>query len=182
VPTFGLTLKKANNNLSHGFPMKEAIWGVPLLLTWVLAGCATFQAQPEEEKKEACCLGCSETTEGEIASLFDRWNASLQTGDPKQVVANYAERSMLLPTMSNKPRLTPAEKEAYFDHFLEQGPVGHIDMRQIEIGCGMALDAGLYTFTFSKTGEQLSGRYSFTYGWNGSEWLILSHHSSVLPK
>ncbi len=41
----------------------------------------------------------------EIASLFDRWNNSLKTGDPDKVIANYAKNSMLLPTLSNKPRL-----------------------------------------------------------------------------
>jgi hypothetical protein len=56
----------------------------------------------------------SAPTEQDIAALFDRWNQSLQTGDPQKVVANYAERSILLPTVSNKPRLTPAEKVDYF--------------------------------------------------------------------
>ena len=42
-------------------------------------------------------------------------------------------------------------------------------MRFIEIGCNTAVDAGLYTFTFAKTGEEVSGRYSFTYRWNGSD-------------
>ena len=62
-------------------------------------------------------------------SLFDRWNASLQTGDPKKVVANYASKSILLPTVSNKPRLTAEEKEDYFEHFLQGKPVGTIDSR-----------------------------------------------------
>jgi hypothetical protein len=61
---------------------------------------------------------CKATTEAEIAALFDRWDQSLQTGDPHKVVSNYAERSMLLPTVSNKSRLTPSEKEDYFHHFL----------------------------------------------------------------
>jgi len=62
---------------------------------------------------------CRPTSDKEIAALFDRWNASLQTGDPKKVVDNYATKSILLPTVSNKPRLTPGEKEDYFEHFLE---------------------------------------------------------------
>jgi len=118
----------------------------------------------------------------EIASLFDRWNQSLLTGEPKKVVANYAERSILLPTVSNKPRLTPAEKEDYFNHFLEKGPSGKIDLRQIEIGCNTAVDAGLYTFTFEETGEVVSGRYTYTYQWDGRNWLITSHHSSAMPE
>ncbi len=49
----------------------------------------------------------------EIASLFDRWNTSLKSGDPDQVVKNYAKNSILLGTLSNKPRLTVAEKDIY---------------------------------------------------------------------
>ena len=124
---------------------------------------------------------CKPASEAEIAALFDRWNRSLQTGDARKVVANYAERSILLPTVSNKPRLTAAEKEDYFEHFLEDGPSGTIDLRTVEIGCNSAVDAGLYTFAFAKTGARVSGRYTFTYRWNGSEWLITSHHSSAMP-
>jgi uncharacterized protein (TIGR02246 family) len=124
---------------------------------------------------------CHETTEKEIATLFDRWNASLQTGDPKKVVANYAEKSILLPTVSNKPRLTPAEKEDYFEDFLQKKPSGKIDFSYIEIDCNTAIDTGLYTFTFSD-GNQVKARYTFTYKWNGKQWLITSHHSSAMPE
>ena len=121
-------------------------------------------------------------SEADIAALFDRWNQALQTGDPAKVVALYAEKSILLPTLSNKPRLSASEKEDYFHHFLENRPSARIDMREIEIGPDMAVDSGIYTFTFAKTGEVVTGRYSFTYKWNGSKWLIVSHHSSLMPE
>ena len=124
---------------------------------------------------------CQPTTEKEIASLFDRWNAALQTGDPKKVVENYAPKSILLPTVSNKPRLTAAEKEDYFEHFLQKKPVGKIDFSNIEIDCNTAINAGLYTFTFGDS-SQVKGRYTYTYKWNGKQWLITSHHSSVMPE
>lgn len=150
-------------------------------VTAVLAGCATNQgtsSNVQEYRTESCKV----TSKQEIAALFDRWNQSLQTGDPKKVVANYADQSILLPTVSNKPRLTPAEKEDYFHHFLENRPSGKIDFRRIELGCNTAVDAGLYTFNFAKTGAVVSGRYSYTYRWNGDKWLITSHHSSAMPE
>jgi len=85
----------------------------------------------------------------EIAALFDRWNASLRTGDPRRVVANYAPNSILLPTVSNRARFTIAEKEDYFTHFLMKRPEGSIDDRLIEVDCNTATDAGLYTFRFA---------------------------------
>jgi uncharacterized protein (TIGR02246 family) len=148
-----------------------------LLLAATLAGCAGMQGAPGERTES-----CKATSEQEISALFDRWNQSLQTGDPHKVTANYAEKSILLPTVSNKPRLTPAEKDDYFQHFLENGPSGKIDMHFIELGCNTAFDAGLYTFTFAKTGNVVHARYTYTYHWDGSQWLITSHHSSAMPE
>jgi len=124
---------------------------------------------------------CQAATEAQIAGLFDRWNKSLATGDPKKVVANYAPKSVLLATVSNKPRLTPEEKLDYFQHFLEKKPSGTIDSRTIEVDCNTALDAGTYTFKFSD-GSVVKARYTYTYKWNGKDWLITSHHSSAMPE
>ncbi|MCY1216302.1 hypothetical protein D9M68_388830 [compost metagenome] len=150
-------------------------------LALVLAGCAMNQgspANPQASRTESC----KQASEQEIAALFDRWNQSLQTGDPNKVVANYAERSILLPTVSSKPRLTPAEKLDYFNEFLKNRPSGKIDFRSIELGCNYAVDAGIYTFTFARTGAVVKARYTYTYRWNGSQWLITSHHSSAMPE
>src|SRR3954462_3953960 len=111
-----------------------------VVFTVALAGCQTNQSTPSNAQATRT-ENCKLTSEQEIAALFDRWNQSLQTGDPHKVVANYAERSILLPTVSNKPRLTPEEKEDYFHHFLENRPFGKIDMRFIDLGCNYAVDA-----------------------------------------
>lgn len=125
---------------------------------------------------------CKPTSEKKIAALFDRWNDSLESGDPHKVVANYADDAILLATVSNQPKLTPAEREEYFETFLLNEPSGKIDLRRIYLGCNVAVDAGLYTFTFGRTGQVVPARYTFTYRWDGEQWLITSHHSSVLPE
>lgn len=147
----------------------------------MLVGCEAGQARP--------CLQSSAfyektgiTSEAEIAGLFDRWNEALQTGDPKRVVALYGEKSVLLPTLSNTPLFTPEQKEGYFRHFLEKRPSARIDIRKIEISDDIAVDTGLYTFTFAKTGETVKGRYTFVYHRHGTHWFIISHHSSLMPE
>jgi len=162
-------------------------------MAFITVGCA---GQPLTAKPQADSLHkfnhavpkhsevCVAATEEDIAALFDRWNTSLQSGDVHKVSANYAEKSVLLPTVSSKPRLTAYDKEDYFHHFLENQPVGQIDSRdarEIEIDCNTAIDTGLYTFTFQKTGAKVKARYTFTYKWDGKQWLITSHHSSALP-
>lgn len=120
---------------------------LPLVAALALAGCAS---QPEYPGKiytqVARTEKCKPTSEKKIAALFERWNDSLQTGDPHKVVANYADDAILLATVSKQPRLTPAEREGYFEHFLLNEPAGKIDLRRIYLGCNVAVDAGLYTF------------------------------------
>lgn len=158
--------------------MKASKTVILLIMVALLGACAGGQ----RTRTASAATAARSTSEAEIAALFDRWNQSLQTGDPHKVVANYAERSILLPTVSNKPRLTPTEREDYFHHFLAKRPSGKIDLRQIDISGDMAVDSGLYTFTFAETGEVVSGRYTFVYKWDGEQWLIISHHSSVMPE
>lgn len=172
--------------------MKWSSAAVMLVLSTagVLVGCTSLPASGGGVSATATATAtsspqttaCKPTSEAEIAALFDRWNQSLQTGVPHKVVEHYAPRSVLLPTVSNKPRLTAQEKADYFHHFLENKPVGVIDSRTIELGCNMAVDSGLYTFTFQKTGAKVGARYSYVYRWTGTQWLISSHHSSALPE
>lgn len=147
-------------------------------------GLTLFTATAQAEKTvHPATAQCKQASQEEIAALFERWNSALQTGNPDKVVERYAEQSILLPTVSGKARLTAAEKKDYFEHFLAKQPVGKIDHRQIQVGCNTAVDSGHYTFTL-KDGEKtksVPARYTYAYQWNGNDWHIISHHSSVVP-
>lgn len=151
-----------------------------LLGTLVLAGCAA-QTQGKRSLSVQPSQSCAAIDEAGVAALFERWNQSLQTGKPEVVVKNYAERSILLPTLSGVNRITKVEKEDYFDHFLVAKPQGRVTERQITLGCNMAVDSGIYTFHMGSSGKDVGARYTYTYQWDGRDWLIVSHHSSVLP-
>ncbi|MBS1204898.1 MAG: signal peptide protein [Proteobacteria bacterium] len=129
----------------------------------------------------ATTTSCAKVERTQIEALFEKWNASLQTGDAKKVSENYLSDAVLLPTVSNKVRLTDEERIDYFEHFLEKKPVGKIDSRTIRLGCNKAIDIGTYTFTFADK-TKVSARYTFTYIWDGKEWKISSHHSSAMPE
>lgn len=160
--------------------MNKALLTIPVL-TLGLSACA-FNQQEDQAAYATYTESCKETSKTEIAALFDRWNQSLNSRDAQRVVANYADSSILLPTASNQPRRTESEKLEYFQLFLADRPTAMIDMRTIELGCNTAVDSGLYTFNFARTGQSLSGRFTYTYRWDGSKWLITSHHSSAMPE
>ncbi|MEM6329854.1 MAG: SgcJ/EcaC family oxidoreductase [Planctomycetota bacterium] len=117
----------------------------------------------------------------EIASLFDDWNAALQTKDPKQVAALYEPNAVLLPTLSNQVRHNHDEIEDYFVSFTAKGPVGQIDESNIRHFGQMAINSGVYTFSF-EDGSSAQARFSFVYRWDGQRWMIAEHHSSQMPE
>lgn len=130
---------------------------------------------------QAADASCHTATEPQVAALFDRWNDSLGTLDADKVTANYAGDGVLLPTVSNQPRTTPAEIREYFVKFLKSGPQGKVDTRIIKLGCNVAQDVGTYTFTF-KDGQTVRARYTYVYEWQQGQWLIAHHHSSAMPE
>ena len=130
---------------------------------------------------QASAQSCQTISEKEVAGLFDRWNDSLKTLDPAKVTANYAPDGVLLPTVTNQPRSTPADIQDYFVKFLKNKPQGVIDKRFIKIGCNVAQDVGTYTFTF-KDGSKVHARYTYVYEFSNGQWLIANHHSSAMPE
>jgi uncharacterized protein (TIGR02246 family) len=149
---------------------------------------AVVFAAPQPASARAASHGgaCQKITDNQVAELFDRWNASLATKNPDAVIANYASDATLLPTVQNGPLVGPAAMRDYFVHFLALSPEGKIDQRVIHIGCNIAYDIGLYTFTVDgdQPGirKQLKARYTFIYAPEHGKWLIVHHHSSATPK
>ena len=117
----------------------------------------------------------------QVVALFDEWNEALQTGAPNTVVALYDTNAVLLPTVSNRVRHNHEEIEDYFTHFLLKGPVGRIDEANVRIFGQIAINSGIYTFSF-RDGSAVQARFTFVYQWNGTRWLITEHHSSQMPE
>ena len=105
----------------------------------------------------------------------------MKTGDPKQVTALYADEAILLPTVSNQVRRDSGEIEDYFAHFLTKGPQGKIDQANVRLFADLAINSGVYTFSFSD-GSSVQARFTFVYRWNGKAWNIIEHHSSKMPE
>ena len=117
----------------------------------------------------------------EIESLFDDWNSALQTGDAKKVVALYETDAILLPTVSNQVRHNHAEIEDYFVNFLSKEPQGVIDESNVRIFDNLAINSGVYTFTF-KGDVKVQARFTYVYREGVDGWKIIEHHSSAMPE
>lgn len=126
---------------------------------------------------------CAPATLRLAEELFDRWNEALRSGDARRVSQCYAEDAVLLPTVSNVPRLSRREIQDYFEHFLKKQPLGKVNQRNVKFGCNKITDAGVYTFRIIDAGktEYVPARYTFVYENRDGEWLIAHHHSSLMP-
>ncbi len=153
-------------------------------LSFILSACAPSSHDYLTPSKTAAPYHqtCQKISQEDILGLFEQWNQSLQTGDAKKVASNYADASILLPTLSDQVRLTTEERLGYFDYFLKDQPSGKINQSSVHIGCNIASNSGIYTFTFAKTAKVAKARYSYVYHFDGDKWLIVSHHSSLMPE
>jgi uncharacterized protein (TIGR02246 family) len=123
----------------------------------------------------------------EVTALFEGWNATLQTGDPEKVADRYAKDAVLLPTVSNKVRTDRAGIVDYFEHFLQNKPVGKKVQTIVKVlDSNSAIDTGVYEFTLTdhETGEKkvVEARYTYEYEKRDGEWKIVNHHSSAMPE
>ena len=123
------------------------------------------------------------TTKTKISDQFVMWNNALQTGDPDKVVACYASDAMLLPTVSDEVRNNHDEIRDYFVHFLSKKPKGRITEQNIRIYDNIAINSGLYTFSLKGDDGRtdVAARFTFVYRKHEDGWLIVEHHSSILP-
>lgn len=117
----------------------------------------------------------------EVVALFDKWNNALQTRDPAQMTALYANDAILLPTISNQICHNHEEIRNYFELFLQKKPKGVINESNIRIFDELAINSGIYTIS-CEDNTHLKARFTFLYKWNGKQWLIIEHHSSKMPE
>ncbi|MFM7652657.1 MAG: SgcJ/EcaC family oxidoreductase [Vulcanococcus sp.] len=159
-------------------------WLLPVLLC-LAPGCTAPAVALSSEPAPASPARCAPISRPEVEGLFERWNSALASADAAVVAALYSDDALLLPTLSDQPRDTPAAIRDYFEGFLARHPQGRIDSRQIRIGCNAALDAGTYSFRLTGAGggpaAWVHARYTFVYVHGDDGWRIQHHHSSLQP-
>jgi uncharacterized protein (TIGR02246 family) len=121
----------------------------------------------------------------EVAEATLTWGRALGEDDPDKVLPLYSDDAVLWGTLSPTVR---ADRSALRDYFIAAfrvlpGLKVAFGDQLIRVYGGTAVNTGYYTFSYLKDGETktLPARYSFTYVKNGERWLIVDHHSSVMP-
>lgn len=129
---------------------------------------------------------CPAVTPAQVEAQFQRFNDAWATKNPDTVTALFTREPVLLATVSNTPRTTPAAVRDYFVGFLKASPVGRIDTSTVEIDCRTATRLGTWTVTLTdpttSVKTDVKARYSFIYRWEDGQWKIDHLHSSKMPE
>jgi uncharacterized protein (TIGR02246 family) len=148
--------------------MKNHIHSLTLVILGVLLAPAAF-AGPIED----------------VAVATTNWGEVLAQQNPDTITALYAENGVLWGTISPTVRSGPDGIRAYFVSAFAALPQIKVSFgdQKIRVFGNTAVNTGYYTFSFTKDGETKSipARYSFTYVKDGDKWMIVDHHSSVMP-
>jgi len=168
------SLSKGRSGLN--FPVRLALLSA---LAAAVPGVALAQASHHNHT-------CPTVSQADVESQFARFNDAWATGNPDTVTALFTNEPVLLATVSNTPRTTPAMVRDYFVSFLRNTPVGRIDTSTVEIDCQTASRLGTWTVTLTDpaTGARtdVRARYSFIYRFEGGDWKIDHLHSSMMPE
>jgi uncharacterized protein (TIGR02246 family) len=143
----------------------------PLLYLMVVD---TSQTQPVREKETA-----------EITVAMEAWAQAFSADSPDHILPFYAEDTVLWGTLSTVRRDTPAAIRDYFVQVFTytERKVTFADPL-IRVYGDTAVNTGSSTFSWVRAGqaETIPTRYSMTYVKRKRRWLIIDHHSSVMPE
>ncbi len=120
------------------------------------------------------------------AALFN-WAEVISRGNIEELLSLYAADAILVPTLSNEIGDREEERRRYFENFLMNENLRctiNARMKRASRKLGTVVIGGLYTFEFSRDGQEhcVPARFLFTFEEIDGRWLITGHHSSRLSE
>ena len=121
----------------------------------------------------------------DVAAATQAWAEAFNSRDPERVLALYDSDAVLWGTVSPTLRDTRDGLREYFK-VLPSSPQGRVSFgeQRIRVYGDVAISSGYYTFSNVRDGQTMTfpARFSFTYRQRDGRWLIVDHHSSMIPK
>jgi uncharacterized protein (TIGR02246 family) len=122
----------------------------------------------------------------DIATATKAWVDAMTSHDVDRVLALYDSEAVFWGTRSPTLRDTPAALRDYFNGLRTALPSykAVLGEQRVRIYGDIAINTGTYTFSEVRDGKEIvrPARFSFVYRNRGGRWLIVDHHSSIVPE
>ncbi|PTY01033.1 hypothetical protein DB346_15635 [Verrucomicrobia bacterium LW23] len=122
--------------------------------------------------------------EAAVIAAGNNWAKAIATRNPKKIAALYDPGAVLWATFSTTRFDTPGEIHAYFVDLTKRENLKAVfTSHMVRMHGDVAIDTGYYYFSFTENGKtvKLPARYTFAYKRTPKGWVIIEHHSSVVP-
>ncbi len=122
-----------------------------------------------------------------IDEATEVWKQLLESGDVQGIGNLYHASGVLMGTLSQIRRDEPETILEYFENFASKEGIAVEFTDELLRDYGdVAINSGFYTFSWTENGKKIMvpARYSFVFmkEEDKDEWLILEHHSSLIPE
>ena len=141
-----------------------------LLLAVLASACATTNTN----------AGASE----QVAAATAAWRTAYDSRDPGRITALYDPSAVLWGTAAKALAPTPAAVGEYFKNAANR-PNARVTLGEqvIRVYGDTAVNTGYYTFSDLREGQPVArpARFTLVFRSTGERWLIIAHHSSLVP-
>jgi len=121
----------------------------------------------------------------DVEATTQQWIAAMNRKSTTDVVALYAKDAVFFGTTSPILRDTPALVNDYFKNLPNLGDsTMAMGDHRVQVFGDVAINTGFYIRTALQNGKEVKSpaRFTFVYQLRQGKWLIVEHHSSVLPE
>ena len=119
-----------------------------------------------------------------LAAVHD-WVSAFNDGNFKRIASLYADDAALWGTLASSLITSPPEIASYFESALQGTPSPTVSLTEVHLQSfeSMAIASGSYLLCLTSAGEPVSlpARFTFTFKPVAGAWLIVNHHSSLVP-
>ncbi len=137
---------------------------VLITAAFVLSGCASVATRPDPQ------------------TATEAWVEVFKSRDPERIANLYDADAVLWGTRSTK---LAADRASIVDYYTGMFPASAVTLGEHRLRTygDTAIDTGFYTVSYVREGAPvvIPARFSFTYRFRDGKWLIVDHHSSMLP-
>jgi len=138
----------------------------------------------------AAAAGCStvpstDSARSAVSSAVQAWASAFNTCDANRIAALYSGEAVLWGTVATTLIANPVGIHQYFERACSSKPPPSVTIgdQNVRVYGDTANSSGTYAFSFGPEDKRrtVQARFSFTFHLSDGQWLIVDHHSSLVP-